>query len=207
MSGLPNAGEAIRWQEEHPPPLILAYVHKLVFPQFREFGLADREYDVAKCNGAKTARARKVCEDTTDQSSMAFSYARGNSQPTTEAENNKPGNDTKARVRRSPNIGGDSKRNSTDVKLTKNLHELLRLKAPSHISVCGFDQSQQGRGIDLTFGLELHMAHELASAFQQVLRVDNLCAAKEPDIDASSEGIDIGECRIAYARGRVAIVQ
>ena len=51
------------------------------------------------------------------------------------------------------------------------------------------------------------MAHELASAFQQALRIANLGAAKEPDIDVSREGIDIGECRITYTRGRMAIMQ
>ena len=51
------------------------------------------------------------------------------------------------------------------------------------------------------------MAHELASAFQQALRIGNLGATKEPDIDVSLEGIDIGECRITYTRGRMAIVQ
>ena len=40
------------------------------------------------------------------------------------------------------------------------------------------------------------MAHELASAFQQTLGIGNLGATKEPDIDVSFEGIDIGERRI-----------
>src|SRR5207253_11004471 len=75
------------------------------------------------------------------------------------------------------------------------------------ISVCSFDQLQQSRGIDVTFRSEFHMAHELASAFQQALGIGNLGATKEPDINVSFEGIDIGECRITYARGRMAIMQ
>ncbi len=51
------------------------------------------------------------------------------------------------------------------------------------------------------------MTHKLASAFQQALRISNLGATKEPDIDMSFEGIDIGECRITYTRCRVAIMQ
>ena len=51
------------------------------------------------------------------------------------------------------------------------------------------------------------MSHELASAFQQAVRIGNLGATKEPDIDVSFEGIDIRECRITYTRGRMAIMQ
>ena len=36
------------------------------------------------------------------------------------------------------------------------------------------------------------MAHELAGAYQQALGIGNLGATKEPDIDVSFEGIDIG---------------
>ena len=46
------------------------------------------------------------------------------------------------------------------------------------------------------------MAHELAAAFQQALRIGELGAEKEPDIDVSREGIDVGECRITDTRGR-----
>src|SRR5437660_7503477 len=86
-------------------------------------------------------------------------------------------------------------------------HELLCLQTPLHISVCSFDKLHQSRGIDVTFRSEFHMAHELASAFQQALGIGNLGATKEPDIDVSSERIDIRECRITYARGRMAIMQ
>jgi hypothetical protein len=51
------------------------------------------------------------------------------------------------------------------------------------------------------------MAHELARAFQQANGIGYLRAAKEPDIDVSFEGIDIGECRISDTRGRMAIMQ
>ena len=51
------------------------------------------------------------------------------------------------------------------------------------------------------------MAHELASAFQQAPRIGKLGATKEPDINVSFEGIDIGKCRITYTGGRMAIMQ
>jgi len=51
------------------------------------------------------------------------------------------------------------------------------------------------------------VAHELASAFQQPLGIGKLGATKEPDIDMTCEGIDIGECRITDTRGRMAIMQ
>ena len=81
------------------------------------------------------------------------------------------------------------------------LQELL------HISVCSFDQLHQSRAIDVTFRSEFYMAHELASAFQQTLGIGNLGATKEPDIDVSFEGIDIGKCRVTDTRGRMAIMQ
>src|SRR5262245_56963270 len=85
----------------------------------------------------------------------------------------------------------------------ERLHELLLLQALPHIRVCSFDELPESRGIDVAFGPEFHMAHELAGAFQQVLGIGNLGSAKEPDIDVSFEGIDIGECRVTYTRGRV----
>src|SRR5262245_65303348 len=51
------------------------------------------------------------------------------------------------------------------------------------------------------------MAHELAGAFQQALGISKLGATKEPDIDVGFEGIDVGERRITYTRGRMAIMQ
>src|SRR5258706_9346423 len=51
------------------------------------------------------------------------------------------------------------------------------------------------------------MAHELASAFQQAIGIGNLGASKKTDIDVSREGIDVAECRVAYAGGRMAIMQ
>jgi hypothetical protein len=51
------------------------------------------------------------------------------------------------------------------------------------------------------------MAHKPASAFQQTAWIGKLGAAKETDIDVRCEGIDIGECRITYTRGRMAIMQ
>ncbi len=66
---------------------------------------------------------------------------------------------------------------------------------------------RQRCGIDVTSGPEFHMAHELAGAFQQTLRVGNLGATKEPDIDVGCERIDVTERRISYTRGRMTIMQ
>src|ERR1700720_1317198 len=51
------------------------------------------------------------------------------------------------------------------------------------------------------------MAHIPASAFQQAAWIGKLGAAKEPDIDVTCEGINVGECCISYTRCRMAIVQ
>jgi len=66
---------------------------------------------------------------------------------------------------------------------------------------------EKGRSVDLTFWSELHMTHELASAFQQAVWIGQLGATKKSDIDVSSEGVDIGECRVSYAGGRMAVMQ
>ena len=51
------------------------------------------------------------------------------------------------------------------------------------------------------------MTHELSGAFQQPVGIGNLGASKKADINVTSERVDIGECRISYTRGRMAIVQ
>jgi hypothetical protein len=56
-------------------------------------------------------------------------------------------------------------------------------------------------------GPELHVAHEPASPFQQAIRIGNLGATKEPDINVGPEGIDIRECGITYTCGWLAIMQ
>jgi hypothetical protein len=54
--------------------------------------------------------------------------------------------------------------------------ERLRLQTPLHVSVCGFDQLRQSRSIDTMCGPQFHVAHELAGAFQQTIRIGNLGA-------------------------------
>src|SRR5689334_5743753 len=51
------------------------------------------------------------------------------------------------------------------------------------------------------------MAHESAGTFQQALRIVDLSAPKEPDIDVILEDIDIGECRVTYTRRRMSVMQ
>jgi hypothetical protein len=60
--------------------------------------------------------------------------------------------------------------------------QLFTLQSRLHISVGRFDQLHETRRIDITFGPEFHMAHELAGAFQQVLGISKLGAAKEADM-------------------------
>jgi hypothetical protein len=58
------------------------------------------------------------------------------------------------------------------------------------------DQSRESRGVAVTPGTKLHMAHKLAGAFQNTFRVGNLSATKESDIHVSLKGIDVSECRV-----------
>src|SRR5262249_17083474 len=85
--------------------------------------------------------------------------------------------------------------------LPSHLHAFL------HISVCSFDWLPKGRGLDVMFGPEFNMAHELAITLQHTIRVGNLSAPKEPDIDVSFEHVDVAECRITYTRSRMTVMQ
>src|SRR5262245_36478145 len=51
------------------------------------------------------------------------------------------------------------------------------------------------------------MAHELARAFQQTIRISNLSTAKESDIHVRFEGIDVCKCRVSDARCRMPVMQ
>jgi len=51
------------------------------------------------------------------------------------------------------------------------------------------------------------MAHELASALQQVSRIRQRCAMKESDVYMRSEYIDIAKRRISQTCNRTAVMQ
>jgi hypothetical protein len=51
------------------------------------------------------------------------------------------------------------------------------------------------------------MAHKLAVALQDTMRVGNLSATKEPDVDVTFEHIDVAEGRIGYTRRWMTVVQ
>ena len=51
------------------------------------------------------------------------------------------------------------------------------------------------------------MAHELASTFQDAMRISDLGAPEEPNIHVSFERIDVAKRRVIYARSRVTVVQ
>ena len=77
-------------------------------------------------------------------------------------------------------------------------HELVRLEALLHVDIRGMDQLAQSRIINRLTGSELDVAHELAGAFKQAVRICKFGATKKPDIDVSFEGVGIGECRVTY---------
>ena len=83
----------------------------------------------------------------------------------------------------------------------------FRLHASLHVSVCNFDQLPKRRGIGVTFGPEFNMAHELASTFQDTMRISDLSAPEESDINVSFEHIDVAESGIIDARSRMTIMQ
>ena len=76
-----------------------------------------------------------------------------------------------------------------------------------HVSICRCDQVHKCRGIDVPFGSEFHMSHELAGAFQETLWVGDLGSTKESNVDVIFERIDITESGVADTRSRMAIMQ
>lgn len=100
-------------------------------------------------------------------------------------------------------IGGEP--DSPLSALLANLGRGVRHASP-HIRVRSFDQRPERAGVDTTIRTEFHVAHELASAFQERVRIGKLCSAKEADIDVSLEGIDIAEGRITDAGGGMPIM-
>jgi hypothetical protein len=84
---------------------------------------------------------------------------------------------------------------------------LIRTSTPLHVRVCGLNQRPERLGVDNSAGPELHVPHELAGAFEKSVRIDELCAAEEADVDVGSEDIHISERRVADAGSRVAVVQ
>jgi hypothetical protein len=83
----------------------------------------------------------------------------------------------------------------------------LRLHAGLHIGVGCTDQPRESRGITITSGTKLHMAHKLARAFQNTLRVGNFSTSKESDIHVILKGIDVSKGRVSHACRRMTIVQ
>ena len=84
---------------------------------------------------------------------------------------------------------------------------LVCQQALLHGGVGGVNEIGEGSGIDVGFGPEFHVAHELAGTFEQAIGISDVGAAKEADIDVRCEGIDVGECRVADTGGRMAVVQ
>ena len=58
----------------------------------------------------------------------------------------------------------------------------------------------------MTFRPEFHVAHEPAGTFQQAVRIGNLGATKESDVNVSLQGVDVGECRIRDTCGGMTVM-
>ncbi len=50
------------------------------------------------------------------------------------------------------------------------------------------------------------MSHELPRALQQARRINKLSATEESNVDVRREGVNVSECRITDARGRLIIM-
>src|SRR5262245_29501197 len=76
-----------------------------------------------------------------------------------------------------------------------------------HIGVCRVDQLRKSSSLEETSRSNLHVAHNLAGAFQQTRRIGYVSATKESDIHVSFEGIDVCKCCVSDACRRMTIMQ
>lgn len=81
------------------------------------------------------------------------------------------------------------------------------LNSISHVNIGVVDKSLQGAGIHVASRPELDVAHELACAFQETIRIGNLGSAEEPNIDVSLESVDVCKGRVSHACGGTAVMQ
>ena len=85
--------------------------------------------------------------------------------------------------------------------------QLTVFDARLYIRVRRVDQPGQHCGVCGRSGSQFHMAHEPAGALQQVSRIRQRGALKEPHVYVRSEYIDVTEGRISQTCNRAAVMQ
>jgi hypothetical protein len=93
------------------------------------------------------------------------------------------------------------------VTASRRFTELAVFDAQLYIQVRRLDEFAEGCAVCEWSRSQLHMTHELASALQQVGRIGQRRALKEPHIDVRSEYIDVAEGRISQTCDRTAVMQ
>src|SRR6185295_9622849 len=86
-------------------------------------------------------------------------------------------------------------------------HELVRLQTLLHVDIRGMDHLAQRRIVNRLTRPELDVAHELAGAFEQAVRIGKFGSKKKPDIDVSPERVGVGECRVSHTCGWMTVMQ
>jgi len=93
------------------------------------------------------------------------------------------------------------------VGLSRRFCELAVFDARLYIGVRRVDEPGQFCGVCGCSRSQLHMAHELADALQQVSRIRQRCTVKEPYVYVRSEYIDVAEGRVSQTCNRTAVMQ
>jgi hypothetical protein len=84
---------------------------------------------------------------------------------------------------------------------------LTGLRTHFNIGIRSLDQLSQSVRIGFNIRSEFHMTHEFAAAFQKAIRIGDLGAAEEADVDVGRKDIDVTKRRRAYARRWMGVVQ
>src|ERR1700724_291435 len=85
--------------------------------------------------------------------------------------------------------------------------ELAVFNARLYIRVRRLDEPAERCGVCGRSRSQLHMAHELAGALQQVSRIRQRCAVKEPHVYMRMEYIDVAEGCISQTGNRAPVMQ
>src|ERR1700693_2403316 len=85
--------------------------------------------------------------------------------------------------------------------------ELAVFDARLYIRVRRIDEPTQLCGVCGCSRSQLHMAHELAGALQQVCQIRQRCSVKEPHVYVRCEYVDVAEGRISQTCNRTAVMQ
>jgi hypothetical protein len=75
------------------------------------------------------------------------------------------------------------------------------------LRIRALDEEGERISVDFPAWPELHVTHVLTGSLEQSRGIGKMCAQEEAHVDVRREHIDVTECRVAYARSRMPVVE